>query len=373
MMSDLLRMSRGTRMLRCMLAMTLVAVAWAHAQTNTASVTGEQGDARVLATAQALAAQYNAETGLFRGTGWWNSANRITALADASRTLHTQQFDIVFENTLQKAQQRFPQFRNEYYDDEGWWALAWLDVYDLKHRGRYLKMAQSIFSDMTGGWNDSCGGGIWWKKNEKYKNAIANELFLAVAAHLASATKGGDRAKYLDWAEREWKWFRNSGMINSDFLINDGLDSNCHNNGRTAWSYNQGVILNGLVELKQVRGDESSLTYVRNIASAAMSRLADGNGVLHDPCEPKCGEDGVQFKGIFVRDLVSASAIETSPSTSDFLAKNADSLWENGRTAQNHFSTVWSGPPSDDQTGALIAALDLLTANQRARKLSVTH
>jgi predicted alpha-1,6-mannanase (GH76 family) len=372
-MHELLRMSRRTRMLRCMLAIALLAASWAHAQTAPAGGPGKQRNRRVRDTAQTLAAQYNMETGLFRGTGWWNSANGITALADASRTLHTHQYDILFENTLQKAQQKFPQFRNEYYDDEGWWALAWLDVYDLKHDRRYLQMAQSIFSDMTGGWNDSCGGGLWWKKNERYKNAIANELFLAAAAHLASVTKGGDRAKYLDWAEREWRWFRNSGMINSDFLINDGLDSACHNNGRTTWSYNQGVILDGLVALKQVRSDESSMTYVRNIASAAMSRLADGNGVLHDACEPKCGEDGVQFKGIFARNLVSEATIEGSATIPDFLAKNADSLWENARTAQNHFSTVWSGPPSDDHTGALIAALDLLTADQRARRLSKSH
>ena len=89
-----------------------------------------------------------------------------------------------------------------------------------------------------------CGGGIWWKKPKQYKNAIANELFLAVAAKLASLTPDAQkRATYLDWAQREWKWFAASGMINADNLVNDGLDASCKNNKRTTWTYNQGVIL----------------------------------------------------------------------------------------------------------------------------------
>jgi hypothetical protein len=39
-------------------------------------------------------------------------------------------------------------------------------------------------------------------------------------------------------------------MINSHNNINDGLSLKiCENNGHTVWSYNQGVILGGLVEL----------------------------------------------------------------------------------------------------------------------------
>ena len=80
----------------------------------------------------------------------------------------------------------FPGFLNKYYDDEGWWALAWIDAYDLTHEKRYLAMSQSIFDDMAGGWDEACCGGIWWSKDRKYKNEIANELFLSVAAHLAN-------------------------------------------------------------------------------------------------------------------------------------------------------------------------------------------
>ena len=86
-------------------------------------------------------------------------------------------------------------------------SLAWIDVYDLTQEQRYLPMAASIFADMANGWDSTCGGGIWWSKDRNYKNAIANELFLSVAAHLAARTSDpANRAQYLAWAHKEWDW-----------------------------------------------------------------------------------------------------------------------------------------------------------------------
>lgn len=318
---------------------------------------------RVQTVAQALTATYDPATGLFRGTGWWNSANGITALANAGRTLHTAAYDSIFSNTLIAAQRKFPNFRNEFYDDEGWWALAWIDVYNLHHEPQYLRMAESIFDDMKGGWSDTCGGGIWWKKNEHYKNAIANELFLAVAVELATVHAGEARSTYLDWAQREKTWFLASGMLNDRSLVNDGLTAECKNNGRTTWTYNQGVILEGLAGLSQLTGDQAALAQASRIAEAANEHLTDSAGVLHDPCEPNCGADGIQFKGIFVRDLVPLLKAAPSPKLQTLLDRSANSAWTQAQTPGGQFACDWAGPPQDDKSGALISVLDLFTAD----------
>lgn len=94
-------------------------------------------------------------------------------------------------------------------------------------------------------------------------------------------------------------------MINANNLINDGLDINsdgsCTNNGDTVWSYNQGVILGGLVELSRATGNSEYLSEATSIAEAAIEALSE-DGILHESCEPNdCGADGSQFKGEPIR------------------------------------------------------------------------
>lgn len=312
---------------------------------------------------------YDSATGLYKTTGWWNSANAITTLADYSRVTGDKQYASVFANTFTAAQHTSAGFLNNFYDDEGWWALAWMDAYDLTKEERYLTMAGAIFEDMAKAWDDTCAGGIWWSKDRTYKNAIANELFLSVAAHLAARTKDArQQSSYLGWADREWQWFSHTGMINSDHLVNDGLDAHCANNHQTTWSYNQGVILGGLSELYKQKHDPALLSEADAIAAATLSSsaLTDAHGILHDPCEPNCGGDGTQFKGIFARNL--ADLYKASPQSryKTFLITNADSIWSGMRPPEYGIGVVWVAPygtvnASTQSSGedALVAAISV--------------
>jgi predicted alpha-1,6-mannanase (GH76 family) len=289
-------------------------------------------------------------------------------LADYASVSNSTQYDATFANTFTAAQKIHPGFLNKFYDDEGWWALAWIDVYDHTHNAQYLTIAESIFADMASGWDGTCDGGIWWSKDRKYKNAIANELFLSVAAHLANRTSGAAQMQYRDWGNREWKWFRATGMINSHNLINDGLAKRsgqtagvgCRNNGRTTWSYNQGVILGGLVELDEVNHDPSLPRTARRIAMAAITLLVDKQGVLHDPCEPKCGADAVQFKGIFVRNLVLLESRYPQKAYASFIDTNADAIWNGARGPAFQLGETWSGPFIKGNAASQSSALDAL-------------
>jgi predicted alpha-1,6-mannanase (GH76 family) len=313
---------------------------------------------------------YNQSTGIYNTTGWWNSANAITVLVDYARISNSSQYNTVLQNTFTAApaSQGFPGFINHYYDDEGWWALAWIDAYDLTKNSQYLSMASSIFSDMATGWDNTCGGGIWWNKDRQYKNAIANELFLSVAAHLANrVTDPTQQSQYLDWANKEWTWFAASGMINSQNLINDGLTitttqsgATCSNNGQTTWSYNQGVVLGGLTELSKLNTDPSLPQAAQKIATAAITRLVDASGVMHDPCEANCGADGVQFKGIFVRNLVALHTAYPQSAYKTFIDTNANSIWNHSQGTNFQFGQVWSGPFDAGNAGSQSSALDAI-------------
>ena len=157
----------------------------------------------------------------------------------------------------------YKDFLNSFYDDQGWWALAWIKAYDLTGDRKFLAAAETIFKNITDtkAWDGHCGGGIYWQKNHNgpdgassYKNAIANELFLAIAAALYVRVKD---ETYLKWANDEWTWFQKSGLINNKHLVNNSFGRmpasnswSCTNDGSQAvWTYNQGVILGGLCDL----------------------------------------------------------------------------------------------------------------------------
>lgn len=215
-------------------------------------------------------------------------------------------------------------------------------------------------------WPTRCNnGGIYWNFQHEYIAAIANELFFSTAAHLANRVKPDGKAEYVDWAQRTLDWFMLSGMINSDANINDGLTDDCKNNGRNEWSYNQGVILGGLVELNRAAPDASLMELASDIATAAIDLLGDENGVLHDTCEPNCGGDGTQFKGIFMRNLMVLHQAAPQNLFADFIKSNAESIWANDRDGEagNVFSVNWAGPfiaPANASTHS--SAMDALVA-----------
>ena len=129
---------------------------------------------------------YDASTGVWDNM-WWESANLISGLADFSALDSSYEpiYFSTFASTYNNAPstQGNPNFLNEYYDDEGWWALAWLNIYDLTQDTDYLNLAILIFNDIQGGWTTPCGGGIWWEKDKSYIASIANGRFLYTAFH----------------------------------------------------------------------------------------------------------------------------------------------------------------------------------------------
>lgn len=318
--------------------------------------------ARAALGMQALSAWYDTPSGLWNGNEWWRGANMLEVTIDYSRHTGDSTYVPLIDNTFVENQSG--NFLNEYYDDEGWWALTWIKAYDLTHDVKYLDMAKTIFNDMLIGWQSShCGGGLYWRKIDLAKNAIPNELFLAIAARLHLRTPGdGGPGSYLDWATREWAWFENSGMIGEDFQIVDGINSTTCVPEGPAYTYNQGVILGGLVDLWQSTGDASLLDTAESIALSAIEHMTTPDGVFIEAlCDPDCGEgDGVQFKGIFARNLAYLYVVRPRAEFQEFLIRQSDAIWGQSRNAANQFGKRWAGPFDLADASRQSSALDAI-------------
>lgn len=320
------------------------------------------------AGAAALHRWYCPLTGRWRTTGWWNAANAVTAVADYTQRTGNRDFAWVINWTFRVARWRHAHFIDRFFDDNGWWALAWIRAYELTGKEHYLAASRRIFENMTTGWDGTCGGGLWWNEDRQYKNAIANELFLAIAARLHRLSPGD--GGYLDWALREWEWFSASGMIGRDGLINDGLTADCQNNGKPTYSYNQGVILGGLGDLYEITGDGAYLRQGEAIADAVLSGLttpssAPQPGILIDPGEAAMTGrrgDGGQFKGAFMRNLAEFCRHSDRPAYRSFILRNARSVWVNSRNAKDQFGLLWAGPFDTADATRQSSALDVLNA-----------
>ncbi len=330
---------------------------------------------RVDAGLNTLQKWYNPETCLWETTNWWNAANIVTMLVRYSAVTQSDQYfqliDQVFEAKKDfvvpgkdgKPDIQMKNFLNDYYDDEGWWALAWIDAYRLTGQKKYLEMAQTIFTDMTTGFDKTCGGGIYWKKPQQYKNAIANGLFMltALRLHQEAPRKKLAGKKPLQWGTLVWEWFRNTGMINQEtWLVEDGL-KDCQPNRNQNWTYNQGVPIAVMCELYRIKGDKQALQMAEEIAHAAMSKMVNQQGILKEKNEPNMGADGSQFKGIFIRHLALLYQVTQKEEYKEFILKNAGAIWNNGRnpnTAQ--FGGVWAGPFDQTDASRQSCALDCL-------------
>lgn len=380
-------------------SLTAFAVVSPASATDRPHLAGPQSDgptavARARVAADVLMASYDPDKAWFPAS-WWNSAVALQTIGDYMQRTGDRRYLGQLDNTFEKDKGAFPagvlsgdpllgNFTSRAIDDSEWWGLTWLQAYDLTRDPKYLDMAVTIADYVNGYWDTStCGGGVWWDGERTYKNAVTNGLWIRLTAELHNRLPGD--TLWLGRSRAAWSWFQGSGMINADGLVNDGLTNACTNNGQTVWSYNQGMLIGGGLELWRATGDPAILASVRRLADAAIG--PNGlvtDGILSESCDVSdqtCDDNGKQFKGIFTRYWTDLVDTTHDRRYATFIDRQANGVWENDRDAAGRLGTRWSGATSDShpnvfdwrtQASALSALLGDIPATLPYESLAAT-
>jgi predicted alpha-1,6-mannanase (GH76 family) len=299
------------------------------------------------------------------GSGFWYWANIERLLADYQILTGESSYAPYMYQTMDKNKNDI--IGSQYFDDEGWWTLAFIAGYKATKNKEYLTAAESIVDDITNrGRQNVCGnGGIYWNAKKTQVGSIANELYIRLNAQLYLIT--GD-IKYLNNANNTWEWFKSSGLISPDFIVADHYkieDGKCGNKVEWHFTYTNGVLLGVLADLALINQDPKLMNQAKEVARRAMYNFTMG-GILTEPCTNVkiCADDAFMFKGIFVHELAYLALAAKEPQfTNDlrtYLNFNYSKLVENqGESSLYAFS--WSLPVEFDSDSSLYNPSDVVT------------
>lgn len=268
--------------------------------------------------------------------GYWPQAHALDVLIDAYlRTDKNNYYKAYMDNWFVGVHAKNANsFLNEFYDDMEWNGLAMLRTYQATEDPKWLDASTTVWNDIKGGWNDTMGGGIAWRKSQLYyKNTPANAPASILAARLYKLNNNPDD---LEWSKKIYDWLKATLVNPTTGLVYDGINSN--NDGvreeSPGWNfaYNQGTFIGAALELYTITNES---VYLSDAIKTADNMIKDN--VMSPGGIMRQGDngDGGLFNGIGVRYLTLLILDPNLPEAKrqtyvTYLKTNAETLWLKG-------------------------------------------
>lgn len=293
--------------------------------------------------------------------GYWWQAHLLDCSIDAWLRSPTPDRQRIIREVSRGIRLRNARWTNDYFDDMAWLGLALqraAETADVEHP----KALRLLIDQLHGAWTEQAGGGIWWRRIDRYpddfKNVPANG---PAAILLARSTRFGGPAADLDRAIRMADWIEARLIDPATGLAWDGLrvdldadpastppGSDIRSVVKKIYTYCQGVFIGACVELALATEDEQWWERAVRTINAVATELADADGVLPG----HGGGDGGLFGGILARYLALAAAAlpvryaEAADTASNLVLSSAASAWNNRAVADGGplFGPSWTTP-----------------------------
>lgn len=194
---------------------------------------------------------------------------------------------------------------NSYYDDMAWLALALQRAAAVTGVDRH-RAVRKLARQLIGAWAPDDGGGIPWRKQDRFYNAPANG-----PAGILLARYDGQ----LHRAQQMADWIDATLIDPQTHLVFDGVKAGSL--VRAQYTYCQGVVLGLETELAVRTGDSRHAPRVHRLVAAIAGEMAPG-GVL----KGAGGGDGGLFGGITARYLALVATALPGDSSADVAARD---------------------------------------------------
>ncbi|MES2922131.1 MAG: glycoside hydrolase family 76 protein [Verrucomicrobiota bacterium] len=268
-----------------------------------------------------------------RKADYWTRAEMLEMVLDVharTRNLkHLEMFAELFRGFIADHGRTWE--RNDFNDDLMWMVIACTRAHLASGNTEYLSVAKENFDlCYKRAISTDLGGGLWWKTDNKSKNACVNGPGSIAAFLLGLATKDASytaKAKELFLWERDTLFDKKTGKV-FDSIGKDGKLASF------ALTYNQGTFV-GAANLLGYNSD------ARLAATYTMTKMGK-DGYL-----PASGEngDGGGFNGIGVRWIARYMKDQREQATFEpWLQKNAEAAWQARRVEDNLSWCAWPKP-----------------------------
>jgi len=235
---------------------------------------------------------------------------------------------------------------------------------------------------------ETCDGGLRWQifpfnVGYNYKQSFTGAAFFQLAARLAQYT--GNQT-YADWAERQYDWMTDVGLIARNGAVYDGTDvnTNCSQLNHIQWTYNPGALIYGSAVMYNITGANATWSNrLTTLLNATSVFVEPGSRVIYEAaCEISgtCNTDQFAMKSLYVRDLAltTVSAPFTADAIAPLLQRSAQAAAASCITASNgtQCGSQWTLARFDGTTGlgqqlsALSVIQNLLVGSSPALRTS---
>jgi Glycosyl hydrolase family 76 len=209
-----------------------------------------------------------------------------------------------------------------WFDDNGWWGLAFINAYRATGTRRWLADAERGLAYIAAvGW-DPHGGGIWWNTSHPYKagEALASATLLATLLYqqTGSSFDLAQARKFLAWAN------------STGFSTSDGLYA-ASNLSPTPIDYIQAPLIYAQAVLCRVMGTAADCERAERLKTAALGRF--GYLLAFSP----------QYDAIYLQWILALYSLDHDPTLYALAADNAREARTRALNGEGLYLRSWNG------------------------------